>query len=714
MSCWPRCVDAGAAEQPAPASGAWPLGVPEQLSGITAERMDRLPAAAREAVAACAVLGADCLDHEVAVLCALAPDRAVAALEQAVGAGLLVAVAPVPLRVAFTHELVRQAVYTAIPGAHRLDWHRRAAGAVEDGRLDREPVTHLVRAAVDPTSRAVAVQACRNAAAAATDGLAFDRAVELLDTALALPGLDPALRSALLLDAADAEYFAGLADAALARCRQAAGLAEQTTDPADLLVRAALVVRGISSTAVTAIVPELCQRALDVLAPDADADRARLLAQRALALDYAVGSEEVDATSREALRLAERSGCRLALSDALRARQNAVSGLAGVTERLELATRMLELADGGGPPDIELWGRLWRIDAAFQLGAVGMLDAEMFRLGLLAERLGWPVIRWHLHRARAARALFAGRFDDVEPALAAGQRAAEQTRDFVFSLILDAVDQERRSLQGQLHDVIDQLRWGVQAGPIPVIWADLGRMLLEAGDVDGARAGYEKARPGLTEHPHNGTWVGTVRCMGVLAVAFGELDVADWCYRSLLPFVDYFEAAGSGGVYCPGSLGRPVGVLAAALGRPDEAEQHLTAAIAANDRAGALPYRTLAEVELARVLLDRGELPRAAEVAQRAAGTARRLGMAPSLTAADELLVGIRNAQRSAVPLTARERDVLALLAAGRSNRQMAEQLVLSERTVETHVANVLGKLGASNRAQAATWAVTNGFAPGR
>ncbi len=567
-----------------------------------------------------------------------------------------------------------------------------------------------MRAAVDPASRIAAVEACRVAAAAATDGLAFDRAVELLDTALAMPGLDPALRSALLLDAADAEYFAGLAEAALARCREAARLAEQTAEPADLLVRAALVVRGITSSAVSATVPELCQRALAVLPPDADAPRARLLAQRALALDYSVGPEEVDATSRAALELAERSGCRLALSDALRARQNAVSGPAGVTERLELATRMLDLADGAGPPDIELWGRLWRIDAAFQLADVGMLDAELFRLGLLAERLGWPVVRWHLHRARAARALFAGRFDDVEPALADGYRAAEQTRDFVFSLILDAVDHERRSLQGGLGELVDQLRWGVRNGPLPVIWADLGRLLLEAGDVDGAREGYEKARPGVAEHPPNGTWVGTVRSVGQLAVGFGELDVADWCYPALLPFVGYFEASGSGGVYCPGSLGRPVGVLAAALGRSDEAERHLNAAIAANDRAGALPYRTLAEVELVRVLLDRGELSRAAEGAQRAAGTARRLGMAPALSAADELLVAIRNAQRSAVPLTARERDGLALLAAGRSNRQMAEHLVLSERTVETHVANVLGKLGVSNRAQAATWAVANGF----
>ena len=55
-------------------------------------------------------------------------------------------------------------------------------------------------------------------------------------------------------------------------------------------------------------------------------------------------------------------------------------------------------------------------------------------------------------------------------------------------------------------------------------------------------------------------------------------------------------------------------------------------------------------------------------------------------------------------PLTPREREVAALVAAGRTNREIAADLVLAERTVETHVANILGKLGFSNRVQIAGW----------
>jgi len=56
--------------------------------------------------------------------------------------------------------------------------------------------------------------------------------------------------------------------------------------------------------------------------------------------------------------------------------------------------------------------------------------------------------------------------------------------------------------------------------------------------------------------------------------------------------------------------------------------------------------------------------------------------------------------------LTPRERDVARLLSEGKSNREIAEQLVLSERTVENHVGNILTKLGFNSRAQIAVWAV--------
>lgn len=60
--------------------------------------------------------------------------------------------------------------------------------------------------------------------------------------------------------------------------------------------------------------------------------------------------------------------------------------------------------------------------------------------------------------------------------------------------------------------------------------------------------------------------------------------------------------------------------------------------------------------------------------------------------------------------LTDREREVLSLIAEGRSNREIARTLVLSEKTVKTHVSNILMKLDLSDRTQAALWAVRRGI----
>jgi non-specific serine/threonine protein kinase len=60
--------------------------------------------------------------------------------------------------------------------------------------------------------------------------------------------------------------------------------------------------------------------------------------------------------------------------------------------------------------------------------------------------------------------------------------------------------------------------------------------------------------------------------------------------------------------------------------------------------------------------------------------------------------------------LTEREREIAALVAGGSSNNQIAESLVLSRRTVEAHVANIMSKLGLRTRAQIAAWAVEKGL----
>jgi len=62
--------------------------------------------------------------------------------------------------------------------------------------------------------------------------------------------------------------------------------------------------------------------------------------------------------------------------------------------------------------------------------------------------------------------------------------------------------------------------------------------------------------------------------------------------------------------------------------------------------------------------------------------------------------------------LTDREREVLVLVAQGLSNQQIADVLVISERTARTHVSNILSKLGVASRTQAALLAIREGIAP--
>jgi DNA-binding NarL/FixJ family response regulator len=79
---------------------------------------------------------------------------------------------------------------------------------------------------------------------------------------------------------------------------------------------------------------------------------------------------------------------------------------------------------------------------------------------------------------------------------------------------------------------------------------------------------------------------------------------------------------------------------------------------------------------------------------------------------ARRLTSSLRAPQNNATALTPREREVLVLVGKGRSNRDIAAALVISERTARTHVSNVLTKLGLASRTQAALWAVREGLLP--
>ncbi len=119
------------------------------------------------------------------------------------------------------------------------------------------------------------------------------------------------------------------------------------------------------------------------------------------------------------------------------------------------------------------------------------------------------------------------------------------------------------------------------------------------------------------------------------------------------------------------------------------------------------PYeRARARLVLARVLFELGSDERARAEASAACTAFTELDARRDAPIAARLVEGVRDSG----PLTTREREILALVAAGKSNREIASGLVISQHTVHRHVANILRKLGEPTRAAAAARAVRDGL----
>lgn len=160
---------------------------------------------------------------------------------------------------------------------------------------------------------------------------------------------------------------------------------------------------------------------------------------------------------------------------------------------------------------------------------------------------------------------------------------------------------------------------------------------------------------------------------------------------------------------------------------------HAGVDLARGDPAGALPYARRAvlqwggvgcpfEVARARVLLARAcaaldDARTAADELAAARRTFAELGADPAEREAAALLEEPAGPQGpsttvDAHSLTAREVEVLTLVAVGLSNRQLARELVISERTVARHLSNIFTKIDVASRTEAAAYAFRHGLAP--
>jgi DNA-binding CsgD family transcriptional regulator len=629
-------------------------------------------------------------------------------IDDSVAAGL-VEPEPEPGWFRFVHVVVRDAIESSLGAAELPAAHRRVAAAIET--YEGTGPSHLADlarhwdAASALGERDVAAGWAERAADAALRDLAWENAVRLYDRAVELDGAaGPEDRHRRLLGAARARLHCDQVGAAVERCVAAARVAD-AIGRADLVAEAALVVEGRGPDAASVLT--LADAALAALGPAEPVLRARLLGQRA-ALMYFVDPRRTGTLSEEALAAATTTGDPQAMAAAARARQMACTGPDGTEERMELAARIGAAGRALGRPAVAMWEPIWRFDALVELGRLSDASTELGTLRTIAEHSGIPIARWHVARLDALLAQATGRFVD-------GVRSSERARDLLATL--EDPRAAHAMHMGYLMQVAthvgpddvpvaawDDLRHGAPAflGDLPLFGPALA--MAWAGDHAGARAMYDRLAPVDTwsTPPHIHLQLLGLRVQ--LALLVGRLDDLAPLRARLAAWPGHHLGSGAGAVVYAGPVALWTGTAAAATGALDDAVADLEVARATSSANGARPWVVHAEVELADALALRGradDTRRATALRIGAREGAVAMGMAPWIARIDAAT------DAAAGPLSPRELEVAGLLARGRTNKQVAAELHISERTAQNHVQHILTKLDLANRTQVATWFTT-------
>ena len=703
----------------------WPI--PEGIREVIGRRIDRLSSGCTELLRLAAVAGREFRVDTLERASGEGGDVVLDALQDAIGARLVEEVHGEPGRLRFSHALVRDTIYEALPAGDRCRRHAQIARALEAAyAADREPfvaeLAHHFFEAGPLGDQAKTIDYATLAGTRAVVSLAYEEAVRLFQMALRplQESPDEGRRCQVLVLLGDAEARAGDQPSSKDTFLAAASIATRIDDTG-LLARSAIGYGGRFPWARAGndsqLIP-LLRQALEALPTTDDPLRARLLARLAGALRDQPSHEPRASLGAEAVAMARRIGDTDTLTYALLGWWSAaLMGPEDLERQFAVAVELDELAQRGG--DREL-----RSDAVWVRYIASMTRGDLWearrhhalQLDLAAELQQAPQ-HWYAGLIATVLALHDGRFEDaealIEETLAVGRQA--QTWDAAIARLFAQFVLRRE--QGRLAELEDDLRHGITTHPgYRSLRCMLLTMLVDSGGPGEARGLFDQlAANDFVAFPKDNEWLFAMSLLAETAVSLRDNGRAETLYARLSPYANLVALAGS--EVSVGPVDRPLGILAAALGRHDDAARHFEAAIAACQRMGAWPWVAHSQYAYAAMLAARGgteDRPRAIELAASARDAANQIGMTALSTETESLLAGLGAPRTSTsaetARLTRREREVAGLIAAGMSNRQIAEHLYLSERTAETHVQNILTKLGFSSRSQVAAWAVREGI----
>jgi DNA-binding CsgD family transcriptional regulator len=696
--------------------GGHVLPATSNVQGAIAARLRRLSPDCVRLLEAAAIVGrsfsvavvASMLDRPVVECLALVDEARAARLVEADGE---------PGGYRFVHALVRDAIEHALGTADRVRLHRSAADAIERHHgPPGPPVFELARhwavaAVVGERDRAAGW--IRRAAEEAMRRLAYEEATRLFRQTLDIggPELDGQERCTLLLAAGTAAHLSADLGGRLDACLEAAEAARALGRP-DLLAEAALVMEPVGRPGFDLATRRLCEEAAAALGSEPASLRARVTARLAESFAYLRELDRAWPASEHALALAEQSGDPLAVAAALRARQLVCSGPDGLEDRAQLADRMLALGRQTRQADVEVWARLWQIDASFERGDLGGVASEIDALARCVREIQGPRERFEVLRCQAALAQAQARFLDArrlaDEAFAvmapSGHPGPYAVRAAITNLVGRHVGQDDASV------AVNSLVGASEE--IHESFGLIGRLsyahaVVTAGRPEAAAEVYRSLGPvnGWGPLPH---LVLFSYAFGIaVAVPLGLSADLDALYDRLDPFRGHHVVSGAGAVAYFGPVELWLGIAAHHLGRLDAAVTDLERAAQACQHNGAVGFHVEANVELAAALARRhrpDDANRARSLATRAANQATTLGMDPFIDRTKRLRAQLSAAEPEPLRLTRRELEVAELVGQGLTNREIARRLVLSERTAQNHVQHILTKLGLANRSQVAVW----------